>query len=95
MALRSRPATSVLRCKILQKPDLTAADGVLTTLPGTSGLNRFFGTSAAAPHAGAIAAQILSDRPSLTPAEVRAAMKASFFDIEATGFDRYLDRESS
>ena len=74
--------------KILQKPDLTAADGVVTTLPGNSGLNPFFGTSAAAPHAGAIAAQILSYRPSLTPAEVRAAMKASSLDIEATGFDR-------
>ena len=53
---------------VLQKPDITATR-VKTTLPTDSGLNPFFGTSAAAPHAGAIAAQILSFRPGLTPSQ--------------------------
>ena len=39
--------------RVLQKPDLAAADGVRTSTPGFS---RFYGTSAAAPHAAAIAA---------------------------------------
>jgi hypothetical protein len=73
---------------VLQKPDITAATGVKTTLPANSGLNPFFGTSAAAPHAGAIAAQILSFRPGLTPAQVRTALYNSCLDIEAPGFDR-------
>src|SRR5262249_54948938 len=45
---------------VRNKPDITAADGVSTTLPSNSGLNPFFGTSAAAPHAGAIAALLKS-----------------------------------
>ena len=74
--------------RVLQKPDITAATGVKTSLPTTSGLNPFFGTSAAAPHAGAIAAQILSFRPGLTPAQVRSALNHSALNIEAPGFDR-------
>jgi Subtilase family/FG-GAP-like repeat len=74
--------------RVLQKPDITAATGVKTSLPTTSGLNPFFGTSAAAPHAGAIAAQILSYRPGLTPAQVRVALNHSALNIEAPGFDR-------
>ena len=43
--------------QVLQKPDLTAADGVAVT--GAGGFPRpFFGTSAAAPHAAAIAALV-------------------------------------
>jgi len=70
------------------KPDLAAADGVVTTLPGGSGLNPFFGTSAAAPHAGAIAALVRGALPSKTPAQIRAAMVGGALDIEATGTDR-------
>lgn len=73
---------------VLQKPDITAATGVKTTLPTNSGLNPFFGTSAAAPHAGAIAAQLLSFRPGLTPLQVRTALYYSCLDIEAKGPDR-------
>jgi hypothetical protein len=72
---------------VLQKPDFAAADGVSTTLPANSGLNPFYGTSAAAPHAGAIAAQILSCYPGLTTAELRTALRSSCVDNEATGFD--------
>jgi len=70
------------------KPDLAAADGVATTLPSDSGLNPFFGTSAAAPHAGAIAALAKSAVPTKTPAQLRSAMIAGTLDIEATGADR-------
>jgi len=50
------------------KPDITAADGVSTSTPD---FERFFGTSAAAPHAAAIAALMRSARPSRR-AEIRA-----------------------
>ena len=73
---------------LLQKPDIAAADGVKTTLPGDSGLNPFFGTSAAAPHAGAVAALLKSYNPSLTAAQVRSILTGTALDIEAPGFDR-------
>ncbi len=71
-----------------QKPDIAAADGVVTSLPSGSGLNPFFGTSAAAPHAAAIAALIKSAKPSLSPSSIRNVFKATSLDIEATGVDR-------
>jgi hypothetical protein len=72
---------------VLQKPDVTAADGV-TSSAAIPGFNPFFGTSAAAPHAAAIAALLLSFSPTPTPAQIRAALNASALDIEAAGFDR-------
>jgi len=74
--------------QVLQKPDFTAADGVSTTLATNSGLNPFFGTSAAAPHAGAIAALLLSARPTLTPAQLRTVLVNSAIDIGTAGWDR-------
>ncbi|HEY0478320.1 MAG TPA: S8 family serine peptidase [Kofleriaceae bacterium] len=74
------------------KPDLSAADGVSTTLPGGSGLNPFFGTSAAAPHAGAVAALIKSAVPTLTPARIRTAMLNGTLDIEEASTDRNSGR---
>lgn len=69
------------------KPDLSAADGVSTTLPPTSGLNPFFGTSAAAPHAAAIAALLKSLKPNLRAAGIRGDLKIHALDIEAPGRD--------
>jgi hypothetical protein len=71
----------------LSKPDLTAADGVSTTFASSTGLNPFFGTSCAGPHAGAIAALLLSANPSLTTAQVRTILTSSALDIEGTGYD--------
>jgi hypothetical protein len=72
---------------LLAKPDLTAADGVSTTLPSTSGLNPFFGTSCAAPHAGAIAALLLSANPALTTTQIRTILTSTALDIEGAGYD--------
>ena len=69
----------------LQKPDFAAADGVSTKTPG---FLPFFGTSAAAPHAAGIAALILQAKPNYTPAQVKAAMRATALDSMAAGVDR-------
>ncbi|CAN5909931.1 S8 family serine peptidase [soil metagenome] len=74
--------------ELRQKPDLAAADGVSTTLPGFTGLNPFFGTSAAAPHAGAIAALIKGAVPGVTQAQVKNALLQGALDIEASGTDQ-------
>ena len=66
------------------EPDITAADGVSCATPG---FDPFYGTSAAAPHAAAIAALLKSALPALTPAEVRAALVSSAIDIEDPGHD--------
>ena len=66
---------------------ITAADGVSTTLPGSSGLNPFYGTSAAAPHAGAIAALLKSANPAITPAQMRTLLISTALDIESAGND--------
>ena len=68
-----------------QKPDIAAANGVSTSVPGFA---PFYGTSAAAPHAAAIAALLLSYDPALTPAQVRTALTSTALDIGAPGFDR-------
>ena len=70
---------------VLQKPDITAADGVMTAAPG---FNPFYGTSAAAPHAAAIAALVKQAFPAKTAAQIKSAMMASSIDIEAAGWDR-------
>jgi hypothetical protein len=69
----------------LQKPDATAADGVVTKTPG---FNPFYGTSAAAPHAAAIAALIKSANLSLTNAQIKAILLSTSLDTMAAGVDR-------
>ena len=67
------------------KPDVAAADGVQTATPG---FNPFYGTSAAAPHAAALAALLLQADPTLTPTTLREVLGSSALDIEEPGFDR-------
>lgn len=78
------------------KPDLVATDGVAVT--GAGGFDgTFFGTSAAAPHAAAIAALLLDARPSLTSADggnpaqervlVRGLLLGNAVDLGAPGDD--------
>jgi hypothetical protein len=69
----------------LVKPDLAGADGTSAKTPG---FLQFFGTSAAAPHAAAVAALIKSARPDYTNAQILAAMKATALDIRGAGIDR-------
>jgi hypothetical protein len=72
---------------VLQKPDITAADGA--SVSGAGGFPKvFYGTSAAAPHAAAIAALIKSAQPTLTQVQLRTALTATAIDIEAPGTDR-------
>jgi uncharacterized repeat protein (TIGR01451 family) len=70
---------------VRQKPDLTAADGVSTDV---NNFHPFFGTSAAAPHAAAIAGLLRTALPSLTAAQVRSTLTGSAIDVLAPGWDR-------
>lgn len=70
---------------VLQKPDFTAADGVFTSAPGFA---PFLGTSAAAPHAGALAALLWSYNPFMQPSTVRSVLTGSALTIGNQGFDR-------
>ena len=71
--------------KVRMKPDIAAADGVMTATPG---FNPFYGTSAAAPHAAALGALMVSKKPSITLSEVRDIFERTALDIEAAGWDR-------
>jgi len=74
----SRGPSTVFRpsFEVRQKPDIAAIDGVSVT--GTGGFpNRFFGTSAAAPHAAGVAALLLSVGSHITSQDVEVAMKSS------------------
>ena len=71
------------------KPDLVAFDGVATSVcpDEATCFDPFFGTSAAAPHAAAVAALLLSRNSCLSPAEVQARLMSAADDILAAGFD--------
>ncbi|HEX2704612.1 MAG TPA: S8 family serine peptidase, partial [Candidatus Lustribacter sp.] len=75
--------------EVRQKPDITAADGVSTSL---ADFTPFFGTSAAAPHAAAIAALVLSGSPGATTATVRRAFSATALDLVPAGVDNRTGR---
>ncbi|MBI1292195.1 S8 family serine peptidase [bacterium] len=69
------------------KPDFAAVDGNNTTFFGGADfdlddLPNFFGTSAAAPNAAAIAALMKSLKPDLTPAQIRAAFEETVIDVK-------------
>ena len=72
---------------VLQQPAITAADGAAVS--GAGGFpSLFYGTSAAAPHAAAIAALLKSANPALTQAQIKTALTSTAIDIEAAGTDR-------
>ncbi|MEL6191787.1 MAG: HYR domain-containing protein [Bacteroidota bacterium] len=77
-----------------EKPDYCATDGSNTSFFGSDiGFDtdihpNFFGTSAAAPHAAAMAALMIeASGYSLSPEEVRANLISSAIDMEDSGFD--------
>ena len=74
----------------ITKPDLVATDCGLTTFfvpTSTPGINRFCGTSAAAPHAAAVAALMRDANPGMTVAQIRTALAASARPIGNLGPD--------
>lgn len=71
--------------QVRQKPEITAADGVVTSLAAP--FARFFGTSAAAPHAAAIAGLVVSGNPGATETELREAFEATALDLVPAGVD--------
>jgi hypothetical protein len=79
----NRLATPIIR----NQPAITAPDGVVTTLPSGSGLNPFLGTSAAAPHAAAVAALIRQAAPSATNTQIYNALKNTATDMNTPGYD--------
>lgn len=85
--------------EIREKPGITAPDGTNTTFFGdriedNDNFPNFFGTSAAAPHAAAVAALLLEADPSLLPAEVYAILEETALDMDdpsSPGFDSGFD----
>jgi Subtilase family len=66
--------------RIFIKPDISAADRVTTTVWA---MPTFSGSSAAAPHAAAIAALVLAYKPNLTPAQVRTILIDSAIPLDS------------
>jgi subtilisin family serine protease len=69
---------------VQQYPVVTGPDGVSTSVPG---FTTFYGTSAAAPHAAAVAALVKGRNPALTAAQIRNVLTSTALDIEAPGVD--------
>ena len=68
------------------KPDLCGIDGV--TVTGAGGFSSpFYGTSAAAPHIAAIAAQLWGAYPDKTGDEIRTTLCSSAVDLGSAGYD--------
>lgn len=75
---------------VRQKPDITGADGAPNSVPG---FERFYGTSAAAPHAAAISGLVKlalkkGGDPRPQASQVRTLLQNTATDIEARGVDR-------
>ncbi len=85
--------------EIRAQPDITAPDGSDTTFFGSSdkepnGFPNFSGTSAAAPHAAAVAALMKGLNAALTPDAIYGALKATAIDMDdphTPGFDNGFD----
>ncbi|WIA13571.1 hypothetical protein OEZ85_007138 [Tetradesmus obliquus] len=77
---------------LLQKPDIVAPDGTQTSFfygQNSAGEFHFYGTSAAAPHAAAVAALMLQQNRTLTPDAIYTRMRSTALDMGAPGYDRF------
>ncbi len=72
--------------EVRNKPDVTSIDGVNTTVPR---FQTFFGTSAAAANAAAVAALLLELQPGLTTTQLKTALQNGARDLAppAEGYD--------
>ena len=84
------PATIYFpQTEVRSKPDIAAVDGVSVT--GAGGFpQRFYGTSAAAPHAAGIAALLKEIMPDATSADIRSAIKDGVVDLYLSGADIFF-----
>jgi hypothetical protein len=84
----STPAAPLVPCQTATV-DISATDGTANSFFGSlvGGTWRFYGTSAAAPHAAAVAALLLDHRPCLTVAQVYAAMQSTAVPVGSFGVD--------
>jgi hypothetical protein len=75
--------------QVIPKPDLAASDCGATTFFAhlEAGVWRFCGTSAAAPHAAAVAALVRQANPGAGAAQVRAALTGTAHPVGAAGAD--------
>ena len=83
------PALALPSTETLAKPDFAATDCGQTTFFAfkSAGIWRFCGTSAAAPHAAAVAALLRQADPALTPAQVREALAETARPVGAFSAD--------
>lgn len=79
--------------EVRNKPGIVAPNGVDTTFfyptsdRNGNGIPDFSGTSAAAPHAAAVAALMLQANGLATPADIYAALETTAVDMDVEGFD--------
>lgn len=77
--------------EVRETPRLAAVDGTNTTFFGSDvegdGFPNFFGTSAAAPHAAAVAALVKEANPAFSPADIYARLESTAEDLGSPGFD--------
>jgi hypothetical protein len=83
------PAERLPQASVLDKPDIAASDGTVTTFfpPSATGVSRFFGTSAAAPHAAAVAALEMEAAPEATVDEIYDAQRETARPVGSFGAD--------
>ena len=85
--------TPIVPPDVRPKPEIVAPDGTNTTFFGSDSIfdpdvfPNFFGTSAAAPHAAAVAGLMLELNPSLGFMDVYTALQSTAIDMGPAGFD--------